>query len=38
MLDQLKEIYYRIKSKVIGIPNQIHGILLLLILIVLILK
>jgi hypothetical protein len=38
MLDQLKEIYYRVKSKIIGVPNQLHGIILLLILIVLILK
>lgn len=38
MLDQIKEIYRRIKAKVIGIPNQLQGITLLLILIVLILK
>jgi hypothetical protein len=38
MLDQLKEMYYRIEAKIIGIPNQMHGIILLLILIVLIIK
>tara|TARA_R100001224_G_C3928593_1_gene117882 strand:- start:151 stop:273 length:123 start_codon:yes stop_codon:yes gene_type:complete len=38
MLDKLKEIFYRVESKIIGVPNQMHGIILLLILIVLIIK
>ena len=38
MLNQLKEIYRRIKAKVIGVPNQLQGITLLAILIVLILN
>lgn len=38
MLNQLKEIYRRIKAKVIGVPNQLQGITLILILLVLLFK
>jgi len=38
MLDRLKEIWRRINAKIIATPNEMHGIILLAILIVLILK
>jgi len=38
MLDKLKEIWRRINAKIIATPNEMHGIILLAILIVLILK
>jgi|TARA_B100000073_G_scaffold332571_1_gene323178 hypothetical protein len=38
MLDQLKEIWRRINARIIATPNEMHGIILLLILITLILK
>ena len=38
MLDQLKEIWRRINAKIISTPNEMHGIILLAILLVLLFK